>query len=876
MKEQMLPILRVTFGITLLAAAMAAADPAAGIRWRHPVGEFDLNKLAKLPAIAKTQAWAKEYLEGLAERAKPWLECSDDVFLSVVPRRRGEVGELFICPDCRVQLPFELFKPDDVECPRCHKLVDTSQACPTTDRWGYHGTIWQGWVELWQSAFGNGVQALGYLYQATGEPAYAERAARLLTLFAEATRNMPVETPGGYRAIYMYHREGDCRLLGLWANTYECIRDCPKVTDEQRQAIVRFLRRSTEEGVMDPEGYETDWNDIYFWNRGVLLAGIACEEKRYLDFVFGLGDYSPERRPAHRSLRYVAQHHFRADDGTFWENTTSYDFAVYWYMVQMLVTGHMLSQMDPAAFRPVDYDFTHPDSPFLRPMRRALYGYLAYCLPDGTQITVGDYGMRNALFGGSAPLWNIGRLYLNIPEAAAFRPKMTSSQRFFDFIHDCGPWGQGKLPQRSALLPRGMAILRDGQGPEGLYAHLPHLVSGGDHQHYDRLGLILWGGGRVLLGEKAGGEGRRQHTTHRLSCAHNLVVVGGKDQAEKVTPAVHHFLGGKWLQMVDVSVAGAYPAGPADAADPAASTADYRRTLFMVDGFLADIFRVTGAGESTRDWLLHPYGDSLEMDLPLQPSQTQLPAEYLEFGLGQVKSLRTAADIHAQWAYSQESLWPEIEPKAHPCRLRTTVLGADGTEVFTFLSRPYRPNVIFATDPADWSAPIHTLMLRRTTDDPFVAVHDVIPAGAADAPVQTLALAAGPGAVALLVTTPRSRVLICHAAAAGQRALTPPGLPPVTLTGDWCVVQWPAQGDQPGAMAFSGTQLQAGSVELEVVGEPATVCGKCDKGRWRLSLSAPVADQTLEGRQVPLETVHRTVTITQRTGEQTVRINRKL
>ncbi len=267
----------------IILALMSCARASAEVKWRHPVGEYDLGRLGELAAEAKARPWAEAYIRDLQQRARPWLDHSDEDFLAVVPRRRGQVKELFICPECRKRLPFDPFKPDDVVCPVCKQAVDTSQTCPETDRWGYHGTIWHGWAELWHYEF---------------------------------------------------------------------------------------------------------------------ASGVACEQRSYIEFVFGAGDYSPDRLPEHRSLHYVIKHHLRPDDGTFWENTTGYDFAAYVYMAQMLVAGHMLSRMDRNAFPPAQFDFAHPTSPFHRPMRRALYGYLGYCLPDGTQIVVGDYGQRYSLFTG--------------------------------------------------------------------------------------------------------------------------------------------------------------------------------------------------------------------------------------------------------------------------------------------------------------------------------------------------------------------------------------------------------------------------------------------------------------------------------------------
>jgi len=840
-------VLMALFGCAAALAAATCVHAEDTADWRHPVGEYDLGKLKELAVVADKQPWAAAYINDLQQRARPWLDHSDDEFLKVLPRRRGQVKELFICPECRKRLPFDPFGPDEVVCPKCGQAVDTSQTCPETDRWGYHGTIWQGWAELWHYEFASGVWALGQLYLVTGDDVYALRAGRLLSLFAQAVEGLPVEVAGDFSVIYMYHREGDCRLIARWAEAYECIRGCRAIPRAQHEAVQGLLKRSVELGAMDPNGYETDWNDIYGWHRAVLLAGIACEQRSYIEFVFGAGDYSPEKLPDHRSLHYVIKHHLRPDDGTFWENTTGYDFAAYVYMAQMLVAGHMLSEMDPGAFPAAQFDFVHPTSVFHRPMRRALYGYLGYCLPDGTQIVIGDYGQRYPLFTGTAPVWNVGRAYLGMPELAALSPEMTPQQRFYDFVYPSGPWGVGELPHRSALMPRGLAVLRSGEGPGQIYAGLPHLLPGGGHQHPDRLNLVLWAQGRLLVGEKRSGEGPRPHQTHRLTSAHNLVVIDGKDQSGKVTPRVHHFMGSPWLQMVDVSVDGAY------------SLDVYRRTLFLVDGVLVDVFRAAGGEQLTRDWLLHPYGDDLKVELPLQAGEVDLPPEYVELGRGAVRGLRTDQSVAARWRFSERTLWPDIETAPQPCVLRTTVLGAPDSEVFTALTRPYATRTLYAAGPEDWTPPIHSLIVRRRTSHPFVAVHDVA-AGSVVAPLVS-AVDAGPGVVGLLVSTDRQRTLVLHAQ--GDKSITASagGLPGVTLAGQWAVVQWPVGKDTVTAAAFHGTRLTTPGLSTRIEGEPATLSVGNVQGEPSLQLSGPVAYHTIEGREAPRGRVDRRVSI---------------
>ena len=72
---------------------------------------------------------------------------------------------------------------------------------------------------------------------------------------------------------------------------------------------------------------------------------------------------------------------------------------------------------------------------------------------------------------------------------------------------------------------------------------------------------------------------------------------------------------------------------------------------------------------------------------------------------------------------------------------------------------------------AGWTPPIHTLMVRRRTDAPFVAVHDAADAETPGLRPEAQRLGVGRGAVAILVRTDRSRVLICHGATEADEPL---------------------------------------------------------------------------------------------------------
>lgn len=257
--------------------------------------------------------------------------------------------------------------------------------------------------------------------------------------------------------------------------------------------------------------------------------------------------------------------------------------------------------------------------------------------------------------------------------------------------------------------------------------------------------------------------------------------------------------------------------------------------------------------------------------MPLKSSAAKLPPDYLEYGQGNVMSVRTGKDVHAEWTFSQNGLWPSLEARARPCTLRTTMLGAPDSEVYSMMTRPFRPENYYLRGPADWSAPIHTLIVRRTTDDPFVAVHDTTDTEPPMPRPDVQSLDAGLDAVAIFVHAARSHYLICHATTEKTRTVDVPRLGKVRVTGEWCVVEWPADQTRVSSVAFQGRQIELTGLSLSIVGDPATLSARYAGGRLTLELTNRIACYTLEGKEVLPKDTEKAVRITEGAGRQAVR-----
>lgn len=142
---------------------------------------------------------------------------------------------------------------------------------------------------------------------------------------------------GGTKVIFTYNREGEVRLLEF-ATAYELVRDSGALATADRRHIEQdFLKPFCDDAFMDPE-LRSDGNNVYWWQLAIAQTGLALEDRHYLDYAFGLGEYSPQKRPEHRSLAWSALHHYRSDGAHFGLNT-GYQLYPLTAMLQTLALG---------------------------------------------------------------------------------------------------------------------------------------------------------------------------------------------------------------------------------------------------------------------------------------------------------------------------------------------------------------------------------------------------------------------------------------------------------------------------------------------------------------------------------------------------------
>lgn len=320
----------------------------------------------------------------------------------------------------------------------------------------------------------------------------------------------------------------------------------------------------------------------------------------------------------------------------------------------------------------------------------------------------------------------------------------------------------------------------------------------GGHHHQDSLNLYLWKDGHELLSDLGYLWDHPDKPMASRTAAHNLVMLGGKEQATKGRGGAVHLFGATPDVRFAEASSEAYPGAEV-----------YRRTCIQIDhgggaAYVVDIFRAA-RGDERRDYLFHgPNRDVEASGLALRPAQAnELPAELVN--LGAEPRLATAAGgWRLRWRVTPDYTFTAVVPAGGSAEQVTICAG--------WGQRDHRNSDRGVTLP-------YVVRSRAGTAAPaaFVTVFEGAAAGKELVQTATLpatAADAAAGAVVLAVSTERGTDLVVSQLAsrtlqvewAGQALQTDARL---------AVVHLPkAAGGKPFAALAEGTVLRTPQIAL--------------------------------------------------------------
>lgn len=488
----------------------------------------------------------------------------------------------YFCPEHSVRLNWNRQSPD-------------AHCCPVD------GKMWRG--EPWDGAWWRGLNGLnakacyqlGLLWQLTGEKEYCDKVRQILLGYAkfypgyEVHGGIPCNGPGKANAQTLC--EANCHLD--FALGYDLIRDA--LSAEERDYIEQRLLREGADFLIAHRARQLHNHEVKI-SATVGVIGLILEDTDYLEFAVN-SEYG---------LRYQLEHGL-LDEGLWFEGSVHYHFYALqgFCAFEKLARGTRWSLLPlPGYHKMLDFplDLLLPDGTF-PPINDCITGQQALTHSHIYEFFYGEYGTTR--YGDV-----LNTIYLSQPRTSL----------------DALLYGASKLPGDSrALVPcetlhapgAGLTVFRKPGGDQAML--LKHSPFGGEHDHHDRLGIMLFNQGHHWLPDLGTtGYGAPAHYQYyKNSATHNTLSIGRTNQPPAIPEVIYweQNPGYCWLQ-TKVDWSGALP--QLDSHYPPAENTEiwqdvvFRRSILWLPDMAVDVVEVDNPHQQALDFTLHVDGNLAE------------------------------------------------------------------------------------------------------------------------------------------------------------------------------------------------------------------------------------------------------------------------
>jgi hypothetical protein len=435
----------------------------------------------------------------------------------VPPDGRATWNLYYFCPKHAVRLAWDRNSPEQHKCPVDGEILTGEP---------YDGAWWR---------FLNGLNAkacndLGLLWQITKEPTYKNKVKEILLGYAEfypdyeVHGGIPYNGPGKANAQTLC--EANCNID--FARGYDFIKD--ELTNDECQFIEERLLREGAEFLMEHRSDQLHNHEMKI-SATIGVIGLILNEPRYVDFAVN----TPY------GLRYQLQNGVKGE-GLWFEGSIHYHY----YALQALLNFEKIACK-------TEYSLKQEPN---------FYTMLAF--PLKLLINTGDFPRLNDCIAGQeklthSHLFEFGYREFNDPlfASALSRIYQTTPRNNIDSLL----FGVDDIPESKPLqcaaihTPQsGITIMTNNNVSNMLL--LKHSPYGGEHDHYDRLGLIISRQGKEILPDLGTtGYGAELHYGYyKNSVTHNTLAVEQQNQPP-ANPRVNSFIEQeKQLTWLDVEV----------------------------------------------------------------------------------------------------------------------------------------------------------------------------------------------------------------------------------------------------------------------------------------------------------------------------------
>ena len=528
-----------------------------------------------------------EEVERLRERGRTWpaavehlkgeVRTTMEEPVTVPETGIGNWTLYYYCPDCSVQLEFDWHDRYRHRCPSCGRQLSGEP----------YDSAWWGFVNSKNST---AVYQLGLLYTVTGVEEYARRAVEIMMEYSkyykdyEVHGDIPYNGPGKSGAQTL----DEANFLRSIAMGYDLLEEM--MTQRQRETVRDHLLLPGAEFLMEHRHRQLHNHEVII-NSAIGVIGL----------IFGVEEYVQAAVYGEYGILYQMEHGMLSNHMWF-EGAFGY---------------HFYALTSFFAFE--KFVLHTPHSHIHHPNYRAMMEVLLPCLEPGFRIPMlndTNYGHTSACLhlyefayreiGGETLLYILKRLYE--------REERTNLEAFV--------YGVDKLPDCEVEFENyhvapgqsGNTVLR---GKDGRYLLLKHDSYGGEHDHYDRLGISYMAcQKRVSPDMGTTGYGAVMHYDYyKNTGSHNTIVIGEENQAP-VNGRLNRYEERDGMVYVEAEADWTAPFEMPDSFTIVQWDEECYRSVRMVrkitwaEDYFIDVMTVTGVDtERSIDWVMHVSGE---------------------------------------------------------------------------------------------------------------------------------------------------------------------------------------------------------------------------------------------------------------------------
>lgn len=487
-------------------------------------------------------------------------------------------GHYFICPADSATLTYDYSKDHDYRCPRCGRVYNGEP---------YAGGWWRNTNGVTTGAAYHGA----LLWVLAGEEKYRALSEAILSEFADKYPNyeehgdIPYNKPGKMNSQALC--EAGC--LSLLAMAYDMIKDT--IAPAERRRIEENLFIPGAQILMKNRTNQLHNHEVHV-NAGIGAIGMAIGREDFIAFA----------RDSKYGLRYQLENGLM-NDGMWFEATFHYHlYAFLGFMsYEKMAYGTPYSLMDMPQYR------------------RMIEVVVEALQPDFSVAHLGDGGGHERVFRQLASYFEfpyrvyrdpllaglLNRIYTEYPREG-LEPILFGA----DDIEPASPPAQEDYHNDGGS---GLTIMRGGDRRQYLLFH--HGRYGGEHDHYDKLGLhYKVGGDDVMADLGTVMYGAPLHYGYfKNTFTHNTVCINAQNQPPCNGRAVRYEKkDGETLVEGHADWRGAPPELDSFIIrqwdEASYEGVSMERTILHRDEYFLEAFRVRGAAGRQVDWIIHPVG----------------------------------------------------------------------------------------------------------------------------------------------------------------------------------------------------------------------------------------------------------------------------